>query len=290
MEGNTILLVISVAGLSVSGWYLRGIVLNTPPPPAKVRKPYPVVESSEEDLVEQESRDVHPISYVTSDEHQLVLDRIAELERGGSNPKVEGTSSPDVATSSEAKPLPSGDSPEAEPLRENEDGTKDGLSVDNWKEIFRLQEEYRVQLENEKDTDYLREQVLFDLSQSLDGQSPGLSQEERADQLLLDNQLEEGESLEVYQERMGKFASLTKEVLIMRLEESDAKLKEQYEKHQQNLLEIIASLIKQIPGDVNLKAVAQASFVDASSEISNLEGEGNRNIFQSMFQKNFAPS
>ena len=51
-----------------------------------------------------------------------------------------------------------------------------------------------------------------------------------------------------YQERMSQFATLTKEVLVMRLESANAQLKEQQERHQASLLNIIATLIEKDAG------------------------------------------
>jgi hypothetical protein len=92
---------------------------------------------------------------------------------------------------------------------------------DRWKEFFSLQEAYKQEWDRELAIDYEREQTLFDIAQGYTGQMYGLETEDELDQKLQDNRFEEGENLESYQERMKQFASLTKEMLIMRLASAD---------------------------------------------------------------------
>ncbi|MFD2935414.1 hypothetical protein [Spirosoma flavum] len=283
---DTILLVVGVVGLSVSGWYLRGYFLNTP----SVLTPSEISTESQSD--QSASSQEVPMNYVTSEEHQGVLARIAELEKNGYSPKVEPDGQPNqpLQTTSVAAPQP-GNLPGEQGLVAGTKSEEPEMS-DAWKEIYALQQAYRLEREKENDIDYEREQTLFDMSQGYDGKRPSqatesdFQEEDHLDQRLQDNQLEDGEELDVYQERMNTFATLTKEMLIMRLDAADRQLREQQEKHQATLLNIIASLIERMPGDVNLKNVVQSSFVAASSEISNEEGEPNRNLFQEMFFQN----
>ena len=283
---DTILLVVGVVGLSVSGWYLRGYFLNTP----SVLTPSEISTESQSD--QSASSQEVPMNYVTSEEHQGVLARIAELEKNGYSPRVEPDGQPD-------QPLQPTPVAALQPGNlTGEQGLAAGIKSeepemsDAWKEIYALQQAYRLEREKENDIDYEREQTLFDMSQGYDGKRPSqaiesdFQEEDELGQRLQDNLLEDGEELDVYQERMNTFATLTKEMLIMRLDAADRQLREQQEKHQATLLNIIASLIERMPGDVNLKNVVQSSFVAASSEISNEEGETNRNLFQEMFFQN----
>ena len=276
---DTILLVIGVVGLSISGWVLRGYFINTSPTLTPVGEP-----AVDDNSVQEEPGEEPPISYVTSEDHQLVLKRLAELEKGGHAPKVDENVNLFQPTGSEPS------IPDSASRLETNLGSAEEPS-DKWKEIFALQEAYKAEREKESDIDYEREQTLFDISQGYDGRfserpvGERLTEEEDTDQRLLDNQLEEGEDLAAYQERLSQFASLSKEMLIMRLEASDTLLREQQKNHQEALLKIIATLIERMPGDVNLKSIAQSSYVAASSEISNQDGETNRDNFQEMFFK-----
>lgn len=282
---DTILLVIGVVGLSISGWVLRGYFL----PPTYPMQQLPAQEAGSS--LNREDLEAEPeTNYISSEEHQLVLQRLDQLERVGLAPKV--TQNGSLTNSSQRAPDPD-DGQETDKLTTSGlprdlNATKD----DVWEELFALRQAYEVQREKERDTDYGREETLFDLSESHNGISPnqltdqGTSDEDELNQRLLDNQLEEGEELNQYHQRMNYFATLSKDMLVMRLEVAETRLREQQEKHQAYLLSIIASLIEKVPSDINLKHVAQSSFVAASKEISDEDGQTNRENFQAMFYQN----
>lgn len=280
---DTILLVIGVVGLSISGWVLRGYFLNTPSviPSADKQHRGSVVDRAE-------SGQEKPITYVTSQEHQQVLTRLAELEKGGYSPTIKenGTGQPTDTTEPQASTTTGSTASQEKETKADELELSEA-----WKEIYALQQAYRLEREKESEIDYEREQILFDLSQGYDGRftessaPTELSEEDRMNQRLLDNQLEDGEELTLYQERISELATLTKEVLLTRLEEKDNQLREQQERHQAALLTIISTLIERLPGDVNVKSVVQSSYVAASKEISNEEGEANRVSFAEMFHQ-----
>lgn len=281
---DTILLIIGVVGLSISGWVLRGYFL----PPTHPTQ-HPTTQEAGSGLNQNDSE--KPVtSYISSAEHKLVLQRLELLEKAGPTPKVVQsdnlTNGPRVA-------------PDSDDVQETDESSGSGLPKgvnatkdDVWKELSALQQAYEAQREKERDTDYGREEALFDLSESHNGISPNqltgqaTSNEDELDQRLLDNQLDEGEEFNLYHQRMNHLATLSKEMLVMRLEAADTQLREQQEKHQAHLLSIIASLIEKAPSDVNLKHVAQSSFVAASREISNEDGQTNRENFQAMFLQN----
>lgn len=280
---DTILLVIGVIGLSISGWVLRGYFLNGSSRLTSSESAETDFESEEEDEL---SASESP-SYVLSEEHQQVLLRLEQLEKMGVAPGVEQNGS----LTHESAPAETVVMQTADLEKESTSQQSPALDSERWQEIFGLQDAYRQQREKEQDIDYEREQALFDLTQGFDGIRPLLAQEndeeENTEQRFLDNRLEEGIPLDEYQERMSRFASLSREMLVMRLEAADIQLREQQETHQKSLLSIIASLIEKMPGDVNLKSVAQASFVAASTEISNVDGAANRENFQQMFFEQF---
>lgn len=282
---DTILLVIGVVGLSISGWVLRGYFLL----PTYPMQRHPAHEAGSS--LNQDDSEAEPVTnYISSEEHQLVLQRLERLERAGLAPKV--TQNGSLTNGSQTAPDP-------DDVQETDKLTTSGLprdlnatKDDVWEELFALRQAYEVQREKERDTDYSREETLFDLSESHNGISPDqltgqvTSDEDELNQRLLDNQLEEGEDINQYHHRMNYFATLSKEMLVMRLEAAETQLREQQEKHQAYLLSIIASLIEKVPSDINLKHVAQSSFVAASKEISNEDGETNRENFQAMFYQN----
>lgn len=282
---DTILLVIGVVGLSISGWFLRGYWINNFSNP----HPQPVDSTLESGSDPNEAGgDVLKTGYVSSEEHQQVIERLEQLERAGLTPKVaqSGNLTETIQPGPEAKQS-SGPTTEAE----NKAG-EDDANVRKWLEIAQLQEAYQKEREKEKDIDYEREGNLFDLTQSYDGRVPGGKaggigeDEDEVNQRLLDNQFEEGEDMNEYRQRMNQFAQLSKEMLVMRLEAAETRLREQQEKHQAYLLDIIGSLIAKVPSDVNLKSVVQSSFVAASTEITDEDGEENRLNFQKMFYQN----
>ncbi|CCH57592.1 hypothetical protein BN8_p06785 (plasmid) [Fibrisoma limi BUZ 3] len=274
---DTILLIIGIIGFSISVWVLRGYLINTPSALTKKDQ----IDKGEPEQTSNNAAE--PVTYVTLEEHQKVLARLAELERGS-----ESASKPILQTD------PAMSTPGAGRIGEkdkNDISSAEPEVSEAWQKIFALQEAYRRERERERETDYEREQSLFDLSEGFDGQfSPNTNQlplpeEERMNQRLLDNQLEDGEALDVYQARMNQFAQLTKEVLVTRLDVFDKQLREQQERHQAMLLTIIRSLIDKTPGDANLKSVVQSSYVAASKEISNEDSEPNRISFAEMFSQ-----
>lgn len=282
---DAILLLIGVVGLSVSGWVLRGYFVSTPS-----ASPSKEGETTAVALDTVESDKEKPITYVTSEEHHLVLARIAELEKGGYSLKVkENARIEPTEKARQQKSLTNGLG--ADQVTKEETKSEGVELSDAWMEIYALQQAYKLERERESEIDYEREQVLFDLSQGYDGQfvenlpTAQMTEEELMNQRLLDNQLEEGQELAVYHERMSQVATLTKEVLITRLDERDRQLREQQEKHQAALLTIISTLIERMPGDVNLKSIVQSSYVAASKEIATDEGEANRVSFQEMFMQ-----
>lgn len=277
---DTILLVIGVVGLSISGWFLRGYLMDTP----STQHPQPP-ESALESTSEPNGAgiDVPKTSYVSSEEHQQVIQRLEQLERAGLTSTVaQNGSLPKTTQPGPAQPA--GPNTEAE-----SPAGEDDVNARKWLEIAQLQQAYQKEREKEKDIDYEREESLFDLTQSHNGRVLGGvgEEEEEVNQRLLDNQLEDGEDMDEYRHRMNQFAQLSKEMLVMRLEAAETRLREQQEKHQEYLLNIIASLIAKVPSDVNLKSVVQSSFVAASTEISDEDGEENRVNFQKMFYQNF---
>ena len=222
--------------------------------------------------------------YVSAYEHQQILRRLEQLEKAGlgQSPVSNGS---DSSVNDPVNSPASEDKTRDDELKKTVTDSEQETSV-AWQEIFALQEAVKRERDKERDIDYEREEALFDLSQGYDGQSAA-TEEEQLNQRLEDNQLEPGEDLNDYQTRMSEFATLTKEMLLMRLEAADTQLKQQQEQHQAMLLGIIASLIEKMPGDVNLKNIAQSSFVAASTEISNEAGEANRVNFQKMFFNSF---
>ena len=280
---DTILLIIGIVGFCICGWGLKGYLQNTPSASPSSDESASKLENETSEVTQESTT-----TYVTLEEHKLVLKRLAELEKGDYTPKAEDKATvqnPSLENLPSSQAIISTSEKDAvEPTSKDEP-----LNSEQWKEIFALQEAYRKQREIEKEIDYEREQTLFDLSQGYDGKFTGvstrsyLSEEQLTDQRLLDNQYEEGEELGEYHKRVNQFASMTKEMLIMRLDASDRQLREQQEKHQAMLLTIISTLIERLPNDVNLKSVAQSSYVAASTEISNEEGEPNRNLFKEMF-------
>ncbi len=282
---DTILLVIGVVGLSISGWVLRGYFL----PPTYPMQQLPAQEAGSS-LNREDSEAEPATNYISSEEHQLVLQRLDQLERVGLAPKVtqNGSLTNGHRTGADPDDVQVTDELSTSDLPRDLNAAKD----DVWEELLALRQAYEVQREKERDTDYGREETLFDLSESHNGISPnqltdqGTSDEDELNQRLLDNQLEEGEELNQYHQRMNYFATLSKDMLVMRLEVAETRLREQQEKHQAYLLSIIASLIEKVPSDINLKHVAQTSFVAASKEISDEDGQTNRENFQAMFYQN----
>ncbi|WP_338877304.1 hypothetical protein WBJ53_32995 (plasmid) [Spirosoma sp. SC4-14] len=279
---DAILLFTGLIGLCISGWALKGYLQNTPALLSPTKKSV-----CEDEPSRGEPKEGKPTQYVTTEDYQLVLNRLSELERESYSPGMEEDANSQKATASGKQLIQTNVCLDTEAGISEEAIDREATNSDKWKEIFALQETYRIEREKEKEIDFEREQALFDVSQSYDDLLPEEFMEKEIDQRLIDNQLEEGEKLETYQDRMNQFATLTKEMLILRLEAANTQLKEQHERHQATLLSIIASLIDRLPGDVNLKSVAQASMVAASAEMSNDETETNRKIFQEMFYKNF---
>ncbi|WP_018620807.1 hypothetical protein [Spirosoma luteum] len=282
---DVLILLIGVVGLSISGWVLRGYFVNVPP--TSQQKPAP---ESEPDQDESQA-DLPKASYVSSEEHQQVLKRLEQLEKTGLTSKVEQDSVGPHDTISSTKDSRGGVNPETELAAT--DTTAEDANSEKWKQIVALQEAYQRERQKERDIDYEREQTLFDVSQGPSGRigdwtnEDVLGDENETEQRMLDNQYQIGEDLESYQKRMSQFATLSKEVLIMRLESANTQLKEQQERHQASLLNIIATLIEKGPGDVNLKSIAQSSYATASSEITDDDGETNMENFQKMFHESF---
>ena len=281
---DTILLIIGVVGLSISGWVLRGYFL----PPIHPTQHPPAQEAGSS--LNQDDSEEPVTSYISSEEHKLVIQRLELLEKAGLAPKVvqNGNQTNDARITPDLDDVQETDESSRSGLPKDVNATKD----DVWEELSALRLAYAAQREKERDTDYGREETLFDLSESYNGISPDqltgkvTSDEDELNQQLQDNLLEEGEELNLYHQRMNHLATLSKEMLVMRLEAADTQLREQQEKHQAYLLSIIASLLEKVPSDVNLKHVAQSSFVAASKEISNEDGQTNRENFQAMFLQN----
>jgi hypothetical protein len=274
---DTILLFIGVVGLSVSGWVLIGYFLNVPP------TPQPESEDSQHSESEQEEAN----QYVTKKAHQSVLNRLAELERGPQTPKVSENGTLPKSTGTEPSPTVVSTEDHSNSLTESAE-TEESANSQKWHEIFVLQEALKAEQPKDKDVDFECEQVLFDLSQGYDNQPSNSHSELELNERFIENALEEGEPLTEYQQHMEKLASLTKEMLITRLEVTDRQLREQQERHQAALLSIITSLIGRIPGDINVKNVVESSFLADSEVIASQSTETNRNLFQEMFFKSFS--
>lgn len=296
---DTILLIIGVVGLSSCGWVLRGYFINT------LAAPYPLSKFSVDSEPDQEEPVDDPLitNYVSTQEHQLVLKRLDELERAGLTPKVEQNGNLPNKTS--AIPAYDSDSGQmtSKSVESNSTVGEEDDREQKWKEIAALQEAYQKEREKERDIDYGREEDLFDLTQSYDGRSPGKYRtakqpavvaagtipleaiDEEMDQRLLENRLEEGEDMDQYRQRLDQFATLSREILVMRLAAADTQLREVQETHQRQLLSLITAIIEKVPADVNLKSLVQSSFVSASTEISNEDGEPSRINLQNEFYK-----
>ena len=279
MDIDTILLIIGVIGLSISGWVLRGYFL-----PSSAQLPHRSDADDEEPSNEPiDASESEPAGYVSFREHEEVLKRIELLE------KTQQTSKTEPGGEQPTLPAPDNSASNDSPDQTGSSEPENPSEAETWKEIYALQQAYRLQREKEKDVDYSREESLFDLSQGYNGRSPDrpLDEDEETEQRMQDNQLETGEEVDAYQQRISHFSSLSREMLVMRLEAADAQLLEQQTRHQASLLAIITSLIEKMPGDVNLKSIAQASFVAASAEISDEDGAENRANFQRMFNQSF---
>lgn len=286
---DTLILIIGVVGLSISGWVLRGYFVNVSPTSPSGQKPTLESETDQTKPV----ADLPTTNYVSLEDHQQVLQRLEELEKAGLPPKIDQNGS--IHSNTVPILAPEADRGEADTELAINDNVinEEDLNSEKWKEIIALQEAYQKERLKEKEINYEQEQTLFDISQGYDGSMLDLATDsvtfgdEENEQRLLDNQYEIGEELDAYQERMSQFATLTKEMLIMRLESADALLREQQEKYQASLLNIIASLIEKVPGDINLKNIAQSSLDATSTDLANADGETNRENFQKMFYKSF---
>ncbi|MVM42219.1 hypothetical protein GO730_38600 [Spirosoma sp. HMF3257] len=264
---DTILLIIGVLGLSISGWVLRGYFLEMP----KSSQPESNIGQDFESEQEESNQ------YVTKETHQHVLNRLAELEHSIQNTKVSETGTLPKSTGTEQTPTPIKVENQTETSQPEE-----SLHSQKWQEIYALQEAFKAEREKEKSIDYEREQMLFDISQ---GYASNQS-EVAIDQQLIENTLEEGEVLDDYQKRIQKLASLTNEMLTTRLEVADRQLREQGDQYQATLLAIIKSLINRIPGDSNVKSLIETRFEAESEATAGQENGPNKSIFHEMFYKN----
>lgn len=337
---DTLILMIAVIGLSVSGWFLRGYFIDTP------SGSVPVAEAKENDSGRVIPDSAPPVGTeigvvdsttetetldVNREAQQRRLTRLHELVKQGYVFKFEPPGPPRTDTQAETNgAVPNPDEPfpdnnagqttsvsqQSAPSTEKPQPQPDGANAagaaveaagvllanaDPWNEIYALQQAYKQEREQETEVDYEREQALFDLSQGSDSRplvklTPGdpdavrveeeTQPRETVDRQLDDNRLEAGESLAGYHQRMNQFASLTKEMLMIRLDAANEQLRQQQEKYQASLLSIIASLIERTPADFNLQRIAQASLKMASAEQPFDEEQApNPTLFQEMFHQ-----
>lgn len=282
---ETAILMVGVVGLTVSGWFLRGYLIDNPSAiqPTPLRVAGEKIEVGGPEIL----ADGPTSSSISSEEVLEIRQRLTTLEKLGYAPKVEPAPVVDTALSQPTEAVSVAESVPVETVTAPEVDSQ--VDSPRWEEIADLQRRYLEARAKEEHIDYQWEETSlnFDLNQSYNGRAPGtLSDEEQdqaIDQRLEDNLLEEGERVEDYQKRLDEFASLTKEILTTRLDKYNQELREQQEQHLSEMKALIASMLKQAPTDGNWKRVAESSFVAASAEISDVDGEPVRTNFQEFF-------